>query len=45
MVEWIRNKLNLSSLKFQKLDNLVKAVGLPKEKLCTHCWDGSSWGH
>jgi len=45
MVEWIRAKLNLTSLKFQKLDNLVKAVGLPKEKLCTHCWDGSSWGH
>jgi len=45
MVNWIQDKLNLSSLKFQKLDNLVKAVGLPKEKLCTHCWDGSSWGH
>ncbi|CAK7070210.1 MAG: Amidophosphoribosyltransferase [Desulfovibrio sp.] len=45
MVEWIRAKLDLTSLKFQKLDNLVKAVGLPKEKLCTHCWDGSSWGH
>ena len=44
MVEWIRNKLDLTSLKFQKLENLVRAVGLPKEKLCTHCWDGSSWG-
>ncbi|SBW09080.1 Amidophosphoribosyltransferase [uncultured delta proteobacterium] len=44
MVEWIRNKLDLSSLKFQKMDNMVKAVGLPKEKLCTHCWDGSSYG-
>lgn len=44
MVEWIRKQLNLTSLKFQKLDNLVKAVGLPKEKICTHCWDGSSWG-
>lgn len=45
LTEWIRKRLELSSLKFQKLDNLVKAVGLPKEKLCTHCWDGSSWGH
>lgn len=44
MTEWIRENLDLSSLKFQKLDNLVKAIGLPKEKLCTHCWDGSSWG-
>lgn len=45
MVEWIRKKLGLTSLKFQKMENLVKAVGLPKEKLCTHCWDGSSWGY
>ncbi|MEA4862347.1 MAG: amidophosphoribosyltransferase [Victivallaceae bacterium] len=40
MVEEIRRDLNLSSLKFQSLDNLVKAIGLPKEKLCTYCWDG-----
>ena len=45
MIEWIRRKLILSSLKFQKMENLVKAIGLPKEKLCTHCWDCSSWGH
>jgi amidophosphoribosyltransferase len=42
MVEVIRKELNLTSLKFQKLDDLVTAIGLPKEKLCTHCWDGSS---
>ena len=22
---------------------LVKAIGLPKEKVCTHCFDGSSY--
>jgi amidophosphoribosyltransferase len=44
LVEWIRKELNLTSLKFQTLDDLVKAVGLPGEKLCTHCWDGSSRG-
>ena len=44
MVEWIRDKLSLTSLTFQKLDDLVSAVGLPKKKLCTHCWDGSSYG-
>ncbi|HAQ18412.1 MAG TPA: amidophosphoribosyltransferase [Prolixibacteraceae bacterium] len=43
MVEQIRKNLNLTSLKFQKLDDLVKAIGLPKDKLCTHCWDGSSY--
>ncbi len=42
MVEQIRKNLDLSSLTFQKLDDLVEAIGLPKEKLCTHCWDGSS---
>lgn len=42
MVEYIRKNLDLTTLKFQKLNDLVEAIGLPKEKLCTHCWDGSS---
>jgi amidophosphoribosyltransferase len=42
MVEQIRKNLDLTSLKFQKLDDLVEDIGIPKEKLCTHCWDGSS---
>ncbi|MDP6636287.1 MAG: amidophosphoribosyltransferase [Phycisphaerae bacterium] len=41
MVEWIRKRLNLTSLRYQRLDDLVEAVGLPKEKLCTYCWDGA----
>lgn len=41
MVERIRKRLNLTSLKYQKLDDLVTAIGLPKEKLCTYCWDGA----
>jgi amidophosphoribosyltransferase len=40
MVERIRLHLNLTTLKYQKLDDLVTAIGLPKEKLCTYCWDG-----
>jgi amidophosphoribosyltransferase len=43
MVDRIRQRLKLTSLKYQKLENLVNAIGLPKEKLCTHCWDGSSY--
>jgi amidophosphoribosyltransferase len=42
MVEKIRQRLTLTSLQYQKLEDLVEAIGLPKEKLCTHCWDGSS---
>jgi amidophosphoribosyltransferase len=43
MVEQIRKNLNFTSLMYQKLNDLVEAIGLPKEKLCTHCWDGSSY--
>ncbi len=43
MVNKIREKLGLTSLKYQRLEDMVEAIGLPKEKLCTHCWDGSSY--
>ena len=43
MVDKIRQRLKLTSLQYQKLEDLVEAIGLPKEKLCTHCWDGSSY--
>lgn len=42
MVDTIRKNLELTSLRFQKLEDLVEAIGIPKERLCTHCWDGSS---
>ena len=41
MVEHIRDRLNLTSLQYQRLPDLVEAIGLPKEKLCTYCWDGA----
>lgn len=41
MVEKIRKRLNLTSLKYQKLDDLVTAIGLPKKKVCTYCGDGA----
>lgn len=41
MIENIRKKLNLTSLQYQRLEDLVDAIGLPKEKLCTYCWDGA----
>ncbi len=43
MVDNIREKLGVTSLRYQRLDDLVDAIGLPKEQLCTHCWDGSSY--
>jgi amidophosphoribosyltransferase len=43
MVDTMRKHLQLTTLKFQRLDDLVDAIGLPKCKLCTHCWDNSSY--
>jgi amidophosphoribosyltransferase len=42
MVEEIRQRLGLTSLKFSSLENIVAAIGLPKCKVCTHCFDGTS---
>ncbi|MDL2241606.1 amidophosphoribosyltransferase [Bacteroidales bacterium OttesenSCG-928-L03] len=42
LVEEIRKELNITTLRFNSLENLVDAIGLPKEQLCTHCWDGTS---
>jgi len=41
MVERIRQRLGLTTLKYQRLEDLVQAIGLPKERLCTYCWDGA----
>jgi amidophosphoribosyltransferase len=41
MVERIRARLQLTTLRYQALSDLVAAIGLPKEKLCTYCWDGA----
>ena len=40
MVEWIQKDLNVTTLRYQKIDDMVEAIGLPKEGLCTYCWDG-----
>jgi len=40
MVEEIRKELKFTSLKYQRLDDLLEATGLPACKLCTYCWNG-----
>ena len=42
MVDEIGRRLGLTSLKFNTLEILIRAIGLPKCKVCTHCFDGSS---
>lgn len=43
MIDVMAQHLQLDTLRFQRLDDLVEAIGLPKEDLCTHCWDNSSY--
>ena len=40
MLKRICEKLGFASLGFQSLDGLLEAIGLPKEKVCTYCWNG-----
>lgn len=40
MVERIREKLNFTSLRFHRLDDMIASVGIEAEKLCTYCWNG-----
>ena len=44
LVETIRKTVGVDTLKFNSLDTVCKAIGLPKCDLCTHCFDGSSYG-
>jgi len=43
MIERIRERLKLTSLKYQHIEDLVTSIGLTKDRLCTHCWDGTSY--
>ncbi|OPL18447.1 MAG: amidophosphoribosyltransferase [Candidatus Aegiribacteria sp. MLS_C] len=40
MVDRIRQRLGLTTLSYQRLDDLVEAIGLPGDRLCTYCFDG-----
>ncbi|MGV8151837.1 MAG: amidophosphoribosyltransferase [Candidatus Nanoarchaeia archaeon] len=40
MVERIKRKVGVTTLGYQRLNDMVSAIGIPKEKLCTYCWDG-----
>lgn len=40
MVEEIRKELNFTTLRFNRLDDMLDAVDIDKCKLCTYCWNG-----
>lgn len=45
MVDEIAKRLGLTTLKFAKLESLIEAIGMPKCRVCTHCFDGTSYCH
>lgn len=40
MVDWIARDIGVTTLRYQTVDDMVEAIGLPKEKLCLYCWTG-----
>lgn len=44
MVERIRKHLRLTSLMYQRIEDMVAAIGLPRRHVCTYCWDGCRGG-
>jgi amidophosphoribosyltransferase len=40
MVDWIGKELGVTTLRYQKIEDMVEAIGLPREKLCLYCWIG-----
>ena len=40
MVDKICEKLNFTSLRFHRLDDMLESVGIDPENLCTYCWNG-----
>ncbi|MBP1539023.1 MAG: amidophosphoribosyltransferase [Prevotella sp.] len=43
MVEEMRRQFGLTTLKFNRLDTLIRSIGLPKCRICTHCFDGTGY--
>ncbi|MFC1708673.1 amidophosphoribosyltransferase [Candidatus Omnitrophota bacterium] len=40
MVDWIAKDLDVTTLRYQIVDDMIEATGLPREKLCLYCWTG-----
>ncbi|MEN6623358.1 MAG: amidophosphoribosyltransferase [Smithella sp.] len=40
MIDWICKDLNVTSLKYLEIEDMIAAIGIPKEQLCLYCWQG-----
>lgn len=40
MIEWICRDLNVTSLKYLEIEDMIAAIGIPRDQLCLYCWQG-----
>jgi len=40
MVECIGKRMGVTSLRYQKLEHMISAIGIPRDRVCTYCWNG-----
>jgi amidophosphoribosyltransferase len=40
MVDWIARELQVTTLRYLTLDDMVSSIGMPKDQLCLYCWNG-----
>ncbi|MDD2234980.1 MAG: amidophosphoribosyltransferase [Desulfitobacteriaceae bacterium] len=43
MIDCISKRLNFSTLKYQNIHDMLEAIGIGQEKICTYCWNGKEW--
>jgi amidophosphoribosyltransferase len=41
MVNCIKKRLNFATLKYQNIHDMLDAIGIDKDKICTYCWNGN----
>ncbi|MDP8211951.1 MAG: amidophosphoribosyltransferase [Candidatus Zapsychrus exili] len=44
MVDWIRKDIEVTTLRYLRIEDMIEAIGLPKEKICLYCWNGKCPG-
>lgn len=44
MLKLMEKNLNVTSLRYQRLEDMLSATGLPAKRLCTYCWTGKEIG-
>jgi len=40
MIDWIAKDMGVTTLRYQKIEDMIEAIGLPKENVCLYCWNG-----